>query len=66
MITYEQKQIYLITCLNWIRFFFLFLQETKEDLEDVVANISQLKYELQANKEVIPLYGDGNKIYILL
>lgn len=30
MITYEQKQIYLITCLNWIRFFFSFSRKPKK------------------------------------
>lgn len=33
-------------------------EQTKEDLKEVIANISELKYELQTNKEFIPLDGD--------
>lgn len=35
------------------------LQVTKEDVKEVVANISQLKYELQTNKELVPLTSNG-------
>lgn len=46
---------------NFYKNVFLFSQqETKEDIKDVIANVSQLKYELQTNKELIPLDGDGS------
>lgn len=35
---------------------------TKDDIKEVIANVSQLKYELQTNKELIPLNGNGNVI----
>lgn len=33
-------------------------EETKDDIKEVIANMSQLKYELQTNKELAPLYGN--------
>lgn len=38
----------------------IYSKVTKEDVKDAIAGISQLKYELQTNKELTYLDGEGN------
>lgn len=46
--------------VNWEKN--VYPQETKEDIKEVIGNISQLKYELQTNKEFLLLDGEGKLI----
>lgn len=42
------------------------MQTIREDIKDVIANVSQLKYEIQTNKELTFLTGEGNFDWIVL